>query len=156
MKIVDFCHFLSFKADLVPSPGGQIFVSTFYHQSYWYCRLNPFTSCCSIMSLPKTMRAAVVEAHGKPLVIKDVALPVPGENDVLVKLEMSGVCHTDIHVQDGDWSMKSALPIIPGHEGILGHVSLAWRPSPGLLSWCLIIQSSHYELFEDFERYNMR
>jgi len=29
----------------------------------------------------------------------------------------SGVCHTDLHVRDGDWWAKSKLPVIPGHEG---------------------------------------
>ena len=70
------------------------------------------------MSIPKTMRAAVVEAHGKPLVMKNIPVPEPGDQEVLVKIEVTGVCHTDIHVQDGEWEMKSPLPIIPGHEGI--------------------------------------
>lgn len=38
-------------------------------------------------------------------------------HQVLVKVYTSGVCHTDIHVRDGDWHIKSKLPMIPGHEG---------------------------------------
>ena len=37
---------------------------------------------------------------------------------MLVKLEASGLCHTDIHAADGDWPVKSPLPLIPGHEGV--------------------------------------
>jgi alcohol dehydrogenase, propanol-preferring len=68
-------------------------------------------------SLPKLMKAAVVEEFGKPLVIKEVPVPEPGYGEVLVKVITSGVCHTDLHVRDGDWHVKPKLPIIPGHEG---------------------------------------
>jgi propanol-preferring alcohol dehydrogenase len=37
---------------------------------------------------------------------------------VLVKIETSGLCHTDIHAAHGDWPVKPALPLIPGHEGV--------------------------------------
>ncbi|CAJ1375911.1 unnamed protein product [Effrenium voratum] len=68
-------------------------------------------------SVPATMKAAVVEEFGKPLVVKDVPVPEPGHGEVLVKVIASGVCHTDLHVRDGDWHVKPTLPIIPGHEG---------------------------------------
>jgi len=67
--------------------------------------------------IPATMRAAIVEEFGKPLVLKDIPVPEPGYGQVLVKVIASGVCHTDIHVRDGDWHVKPTLPIIPGHEG---------------------------------------
>jgi propanol-preferring alcohol dehydrogenase len=47
------------------------------------------------------MKAAVVTAFKKPLEIKQVEIPKPGPNDVLVKLIACGVCHTDIHVANG-------------------------------------------------------
>jgi D-arabinose 1-dehydrogenase-like Zn-dependent alcohol dehydrogenase len=50
--------------------------------------------------------------------IDDVAVPVPGRGDVLVKVETSGLCHTDIHVAHGDWPITPTLPFIPGHEGV--------------------------------------
>jgi len=68
-------------------------------------------------AIPATMKAAVVEEFGKPLVIKEVPVPEPGHGQVLVKVIASGVCHTDLHVRDGDWHVKPTLPIIPGHEG---------------------------------------
>jgi len=67
--------------------------------------------------IPKMMQAAVVEEFGKPLVVKEVPVPEPGHGEVLIKVITSGVCHTDLHVRDGDWHVKPKLPIIPGHEG---------------------------------------
>mmetsp|Transcript_2618 Transcript_2618/g.5929 ORF Transcript_2618/g.5929 Transcript_2618/m.5929 type:complete len:356 (+) Transcript_2618:93-1160(+) len=69
------------------------------------------------VEIPKTMKAAVVEEFGKPLVVKEVPVPEPGYGQVLIKVITSGVCHTDLHVRDGDWHVKPTLPIIPGHEG---------------------------------------
>jgi propanol-preferring alcohol dehydrogenase len=65
-----------------------------------------------------TMRAAVVENFAKPLVVKDVPKPVPGAGEIVVKVETSGLCHTDIHAAHGDWPVKPTPPFIPGHEGI--------------------------------------
>jgi alcohol dehydrogenase, propanol-preferring len=71
--------------------------------------------------MTKTMRAAVVRAFGEPLAIEEMPIPAPGPGQVLVKLEASGVCHTDLHAATGDWPVKPSLPFIPGHEGV-GHV----------------------------------
>ena len=64
------------------------------------------------------MKAAVVHEFGRPLVIENVGKPVPGPGQVLVKVETSGLCHTDIHAARGDWPVKPAPPFIPGHEGV--------------------------------------
>ena len=64
------------------------------------------------------MRAAVVEAFGKPLVLREWETPTPGAGQILVKTEACGVCHTDLHAARGDWPVKPAPPFIPGHEGI--------------------------------------
>jgi len=64
------------------------------------------------------MRAAVVTAFKEPLVIEDRAIPEPGPGQVLVRMEASGVCHTDIHAAHGDWPVKPNPPFIPGHEGV--------------------------------------
>ena len=64
------------------------------------------------------MQAAVVEAFGAPLVLREWDIPTPGPGQILVKTEACGVCHTDIHAADGDWPLKPTLPFIPGHETI--------------------------------------
>jgi propanol-preferring alcohol dehydrogenase len=35
-----------------------------------------------------------------------------------VKVEATGLCHTDIHAARGDWPVKPSLPFVPGHEGV--------------------------------------
>ena len=62
------------------------------------------------LSTTDTMRAAVVTEFGAPLEICDLELPAPGYGEALVKLETSGVCHTDLHAAQGDWPVKPQPP----------------------------------------------
>lgn len=64
------------------------------------------------------MKAAVVHDFAKPLEIDEVPIPEPGYGEVVVKVETSGLCHTDIHAAHGDWPVKPAPPFVPGHEGV--------------------------------------
>jgi propanol-preferring alcohol dehydrogenase len=64
------------------------------------------------------MRAAVVRSFGEPLMIEERPIPEPGPGQIRVRIETSGVCHTDIHAAHGDWPVKPALPLVPGHEGV--------------------------------------
>jgi len=64
------------------------------------------------------MRAAVVTSFDQPLEVKEVPIPEPAAAQVLVKIEASGLCHTDIHAARGDWPVKPTPPFIPGHEGV--------------------------------------
>ncbi len=75
------------------------------------------------------MRAAVVTAFDQPVELMDRAVPEPGEGEVLVRIEASGLCHTDIHAARGDWPIKPILPLVPGHEG----VGVVERTGPGVL-----------------------
>ncbi|TRO96187.1 alcohol dehydrogenase AdhP [Glycocaulis profundi] len=68
--------------------------------------------------MSQAMRAAIVRAFDKPLSIEQVPVPKPAPGEVLVKVEASGVCHTDLHAARGDWPVKPVLPLIPGHEGV--------------------------------------
>lgn len=78
------------------------------------------------------MRAAVCEAFGKPLVLRDVPEPSPGPDEVLIRVKGCGVCHSDLHLVDGDWaSWGTPLPIIPGHE-VTGVVARVASPDSGL------------------------
>jgi propanol-preferring alcohol dehydrogenase len=65
-----------------------------------------------------TMRAAVVDDFTKPLVLRQVPKPAAGPGEIVVRIEASGLCHTDIHAAHGDWPVKPTPPFIPGHEGI--------------------------------------
>jgi propanol-preferring alcohol dehydrogenase len=80
------------------------------------------------------MKAAVLHDFKKPLTIEDVELPEPGPEEVLIRVEACGVCHSDLHVADGDWPQMAAItktPLILGHE-IVGHVVETGSKSTGL------------------------
>ena len=68
-----------------------------------------------------TMLAAVVREFGKPLSVERLPIPEIRPNQILVKVDTCGVCHTDLHAAEGDWPAKPNPPFIPGHEGI-GHI----------------------------------
>ncbi|HWB22079.1 MAG TPA: alcohol dehydrogenase AdhP [Gaiellaceae bacterium] len=65
-----------------------------------------------------TYRAAVVHDFTQPLTIDEVPRPELEVGQILVKVEASGLCHTDIHAAHGDWPVKPSPPFIPGHEGV--------------------------------------
>jgi propanol-preferring alcohol dehydrogenase len=64
------------------------------------------------------MKAAVVRDFQHPLELEDVPVPEPGPEQVLVRIEACGLCHTDIHAAHGEWPVKPSPPFIPGHEGV--------------------------------------
>lgn len=64
------------------------------------------------------MKAAVVHDFTEPLQIEERPIPEPGPGQVLVRIEASGLCHTDIHAAHGDWPVTPTPPFIPGHEGV--------------------------------------
>jgi alcohol dehydrogenase, propanol-preferring len=64
------------------------------------------------------MKAAVVHQFKERLAIEDIETPEPGPSEILVKVEASGLRHTDIHAAHGDWPVKPKLPFVPGHEGV--------------------------------------
>jgi propanol-preferring alcohol dehydrogenase len=66
----------------------------------------------------RTMRAAVVHDFARPLVVEEVPKPTAGPGEIVVRVEASGLCHTDIHAAHGDWPVKPAPPFTPGHEGV--------------------------------------
>lgn len=68
--------------------------------------------------MAQKMKAAVVHDFASPLRIEEVDQPDPGTGQIVVKVEASGLCHTDIHAAHGDWPVKPKLPFIPGHEGV--------------------------------------
>ena len=74
------------------------------------------------------MRAAVVREFKQPLIIEDRPVPEPGDGQVLVRIEASGLCHTDMHAANGDWPVKPTPPFVPGHEG----VGIVQRVGPGV------------------------
>ena len=64
------------------------------------------------------MKAAIVHSFDQPLALEDVPIPTAGAEQVLVRIEACGLCHTDIHAARGEWPVKPVPPFIPGHEGV--------------------------------------
>jgi len=70
------------------------------------------------------MKAAVLHEFKQPLTIQEVDQPRPEAGEVLIAVEACGVCHSDLHVADGDWTQLAGIvkqPLILGHE-IVGRV----------------------------------
>jgi propanol-preferring alcohol dehydrogenase len=61
------------------------------------------------------MRAMILDSVPGELREAEVARPVPGRGEVLLRVLACGVCRTDLHVVDGDLN-EPKLPLIPGHE----------------------------------------
>ena len=70
------------------------------------------------------MKAAVLHAFGPTLNLEERPRPVPGPDEVLLAVEVCGVCHSDLHVAEGDQPALKAVTkpdLIPGHE-VVGRV----------------------------------
>ena len=61
------------------------------------------------------VRGAVLDAVGEPVVVRALELIRPRAAEVRVRMLASGVCHSDLHVRDGEWDRPT--PIVMGHEG---------------------------------------
>ncbi len=55
-----------------------------------------------------------------PLQMADLPPPVPGPGEILIRVDYCGLCHTDLHIVEGDIPMER-LPVIPGHQ-VVGQV----------------------------------
>jgi alcohol dehydrogenase, propanol-preferring len=70
------------------------------------------------------MKAAVLHEFKQPLAIESVEAPALAADEVLIRVEACGVCHSDLHIAEGDWQQLLRLikkPLIPGHE-VVGRV----------------------------------
>ena len=97
------------------------------------------------------MRAAVLSGLNEEIDLRDDVQAIgPGPGEVRVRVAASGVCHSDISLQDG--TLPHPLPAVPGHEGagqVLAvgegvttvapgdHVIISWVPCCGACAFCL-------------------
>jgi propanol-preferring alcohol dehydrogenase len=63
----------------------------------------------------KTMRAMLLEAPHTHLHLAELPIPTPGKGKVLLKIHACGVCHTDLHILDGELT-EPKLPLVLGHQ----------------------------------------
>ena len=76
------------------------------------------------------MKAALLEHWGEPLTLAQVPEPVPGPGQILVRVEVCGLCHSDLHLARGEWEgfkPRMPMPLVLGHE-VAGRVA---RLGPG-------------------------
>lgn len=59
-----------------------------------------------------SIKAAVVRSFAEPLVVEERPVPTPAGHQVLVRMETSGLCRTDIHAAQGDWPVKPSPPFV--------------------------------------------
>jgi len=83
--------------------------------------------------MTRTMKAAVLHALKEPLRIEQVPIPEPGHGELLIKVTACGVCHSDLHAVDGDWTPPPVIPLIPGHE-VAGKVA---KLGPGVTDFAV-------------------
>ncbi|ODV64305.1 zinc-dependent alcohol dehydrogenase [Ascoidea rubescens DSM 1968] len=69
------------------------------------------------LAIPTSQKGVIFETNGGPLIYKDIPVPVPKPNEILINVKYSGVCHTDLHAWKGDWPLATKLPLVGGHEG---------------------------------------
>jgi len=97
------------------------------------------------------VRAAILPGLNEELQIRDGVEAIgPGPGEVRVRIAASGVCHSDVSLQDG--TLPHPLPAVPGHEGagevlavgdgVTGvapgdHVIISWVPCCGRCTFCL-------------------
>jgi S-(hydroxymethyl)mycothiol dehydrogenase len=95
-------------------------------------------------------RGAVLNPDGR-VAVSEYELDPPGPGEALVRVEASGVCHSDLHIiRTGGWGREP--PILLGHEGAavveqvgegVDHVGvgdravIGWRSPCGECAWCL-------------------
>ncbi len=68
--------------------------------------------------MPSTMRALVKREATQGIWMEDVPIPRPGTNEVLIKLEKTAICGTDLHIYKWDkWAQRTIQPgLVIGHE----------------------------------------
>ena len=62
------------------------------------------------------MKAARLHSVGKGLEVDDVPTPRPGPGEIVVKIGGAGLCHSDLHLMDGELDILPSLPVTLGHE----------------------------------------
>jgi Zn-dependent alcohol dehydrogenase len=60
------------------------------------------------------MKAALCYEFGEPLVIEDINIDAPESGEVKVRVGVTAICHSDVHVFQGDF--RGQLPLVAGHE----------------------------------------
>jgi len=74
--------------------------------------------------MPQMMKALVKREAAKGIWMDEVAVPEAGANEVLIKVEKTAICGTDLHIYNWDeWAQRTIKPgLVIGHE-FVGHIA---------------------------------
>jgi S-(hydroxymethyl)mycothiol dehydrogenase len=64
--------------------------------------------------MPQQVQGVIARSKGAPVELVDITIPDPGPNDVVVRVQACGVCHTDLTYRDG--GINDEFPFLLGHE----------------------------------------
>jgi Zn-dependent alcohol dehydrogenases, class III len=125
------------------SPASDVDLEAMVDAAMWWPAYVPYEPAgpAAPDRLPgrTVIRAAVFRDPGQAVAIERLALADPRAGEVRVRMTASGVCHSDLHVRDGDWPRPG--PVVMGHEGAgvveaVGPGVTTLRPGqPVALSW---------------------
>lgn len=94
-------------------------------------------------------RAAVIREVGRPYDVVELDLDEPKDGEIRIRFVAAGLCHSDLHIADGD--LTAQLPMVGGHEGagvveavgpgvsrveVGDHVVCSFTPSCGTCRYC--------------------
>lgn len=102
-----------------------------------------FSKIAARMKAQRLLSSKPVDTN--PLELEDVPAPQPGPHEIVLKVSTCGICHTDLHVVEGDLQLPK-LPLTPGHQivGVVDRIGTAvkkWKHGertgvPWLYSTC--------------------
>ena len=64
--------------------------------------------------MPQQVQAVIARSKGAPVELVEITIPDPGPNDVVVRIQACGVCHTDLTYREG--GINDEFPFLLGHE----------------------------------------
>ena len=114
IDIVDGAHFYAFDYELPdPRPAGTDGTGGRQRRGAYNSR-----STTKAAAMTQMMRALVKREAAKGIWMEEVPVPAPGPNEVLIKLEKTAICGTDLHIYLWDeWSQRTIKPgLVIGHE----------------------------------------
>jgi Zn-dependent alcohol dehydrogenase len=91
---------------------------------WWYGIAGQYPATVTIWHMREIpTRGVVFEGPGRPARVEELVLDPPQRSELRVRMAAAGVCHSDLHVVDGEWERPAGV--------VLGHEGAAWVESLG-------------------------
>ena len=66
--------------------------------------------------MTQTVQGVIAREKGAPVEVVDIVIPEPGPNEVLIRVNKTAICGTDVHILKGEYPVAKGLTI--GHEPV--------------------------------------